>query len=61
MVRFPPNVEKILVEHDPDGTTIRLVVVRNDVRLEFPLRPDDARHLAGLLIGESPTNTEVSP
>lgn len=50
MTRFPPNVEQITVERDLSGY-IWLVARRNDVELRFPLRAEDARHLASLLRG----------
>jgi hypothetical protein len=43
LVRFPPNVEKIMVERET--TTTWLVASRNDVVLRFPLSDGDCEHL----------------
>lgn len=51
LTRFPPNVEQIHVEHESVCTW--LVMRRNDNELRFPLREDDCRHLAALLIAKS--------
>lgn len=48
LTRFPPNVEQISVERE--ATCTWLIARRNDVVLRFPLRDDDCRHLAALLI-----------
>ena len=50
--RFPPNVEKITVQHD----SLRkwLVVSRNDTELKFPLSEADCQHLADLLLSSDP-------
>jgi hypothetical protein len=47
LIRFPPNVEQITVEHET--TCSWLITRRNDVVLRFPLAPEDCRHLADLL------------
>jgi hypothetical protein len=47
LVRFPPNVEQISVEHESACTW--LGVRRNDVELRLPLSDEDCRHLAALL------------
>lgn len=52
MTRFPPNVEQVSVEKS--GTTTWLEVRRNEVRLRFPLKETDCRHLASLLLGQAP-------
>jgi hypothetical protein len=48
LTRFPPNIEQISVERETTRTW--LVARRNDIVLRFPLREEDCRHLAALLI-----------
>ena len=50
LTRFPPNVEQIRVQHD--STVTWLIVRRNEVELRFPLRREDSKHLAELLLAE---------
>jgi hypothetical protein len=50
MTRFPPNVEQLRVERD--SATTWLVARRNDVELRFPLKEEDRRHLARLILGD---------
>lgn len=52
LTRFPPNIEQILVEHQPLFTLISMR--RNDVTLKFALRNADREHLAALLLARPP-------
>jgi hypothetical protein len=54
MTRFPPNIEPISV--DREATSVWLVTRRNDVVLRFPLREEDCRHLAAMLLGRIQTH-----
>ena len=54
LTRFSPNVEQISVKRE--ATRTWLVTRRNDITLSFPLREEDCRHLAALLLG-----TEIPP
>jgi hypothetical protein len=47
LTRFPPNVERISIIRESSRTW--LVTRRNDIELRFPLRAQDAAHLAALL------------
>jgi hypothetical protein len=48
LTRFPPNIEQLRVERD--STVTWLVARRNDIELRFPLKKEDRRHLAKLLL-----------
>ena len=52
MTRFPPNVEQLRVERDSSVTW--LIARRNDIELRFPLKEEDRRHLAQLILGDLP-------
>ena len=47
LVRFPANIELLSVERQ--GDRLVLVATRNEIELRFPLLPEEAKHLAGLL------------
>jgi hypothetical protein len=50
MTRFPPNIEQLRVQHEP--TVTWLIARRNDIELKFPLKEDDRRYLARLILGD---------
>jgi hypothetical protein len=50
ITRFPPNIEQLRIERD--STVTWLVARRNEVELRFPLKEDDRRYLARLLLGD---------
>jgi hypothetical protein len=50
MTRFPPNIEQLSVKRE--STVMWLVARRNDIELRFPLKENDRRHLAQLLLGD---------
>jgi hypothetical protein len=50
ITRFPPNIEQLRIERDSMVTW--LVARRNEVELRFPLKEDDRRYLARLLLGD---------
>lgn len=50
ITRFPPNVEQLRVERE--STVTWLIARRNEVEMRFPLKEEDRRHLAKLLLGD---------
>jgi hypothetical protein len=50
ITRFPPNIEQLRIERD--STVTWLVARRNEIELRFPLKEDDRRYLARLLLGD---------
>jgi hypothetical protein len=50
MTRFPPNIEQLRIER---GSTVMWLIARgNDIELRFPLKEEDRRYLARLLLGD---------
>jgi hypothetical protein len=50
MTRFPPNIEQLSVQRD--STVTWLIARRNEIELRFPLKEEDRRHLARLILGD---------